>query len=360
MTPLRCLLAVAGALLLAACSGRPEKASLPSTAAALHGVRVAKPATRLETGLARATGALRAREEAVLAAKATGQIKRLRADVGQRVKSGDPLVEMDATNALIALQNAQAAERLAQASLSAAEKELARGKVLHEQGALPDSGWDKVQTGHELAAAQRDQARAALRGAQQAVTDATLVAPFGGVVTARFHNAGDTVTMMPVSPILTLTDLDHLEVRLSLPEGIEGFVQPGQRVTGVTAPGGQRLEARVRVKGSVVDLGTRTLEVLADVAPAPGLRPGTLVNVDFGGFADGAGLFLPASALRSEGGRTVVLVVVNGKAEPRPIVAVPVNPGTVAVRSGLDASSDVILDPGTLSAGESVVASAAH
>ncbi len=362
MIPLHSVAAVAGALLLAACSSHSEKASLPSTpgATAVNGVRVAKPATRLETGLARATGALRAREEAVLAAKATGQIKRLRADVGQRVKAGAPLVEMDATNALIALQNAQATERLAQANLSAAEKELARGKVLHEQEALPDSGWDKVQTAHELAAAQRDQARAALRAAQQAVTDATLVAPFGGVVTARFHNAGDTVTLVPVSSILTLTDLDHLEVRLALPEGIEGFVKPGQRVTGVTAPGGQRLEARVRVKGSVVDPGTRTLEVLADVAPAPGLRPGTLVNVDFGAFAGGEGLFLPASALRTEGGRTVVLVVANGKAELRPIEAVPVNPGTVAVRSGLDASADVILDPGALSAGEPVVASAAQ
>ena len=176
MNPLRSPVAFAGALLLAACSGRSEKASLPSTpvAAAVNGVRVAKPATRLETGLARATGVLRAREEAVLAAKATGQIKRLRADVGQRVKAGAPLVEMDATSALIALQNAQATARLAQANLSAAEKELARGKVLHEQEALPDSGWDKVQTSHELAAAQRDQARAALRAAQQAVTDATL------------------------------------------------------------------------------------------------------------------------------------------------------------------------------------------
>jgi hypothetical protein len=149
-------------------------------------------------------------------------------------------------------------------------------------------------------------------------------------------------------------------VRLALPEGIECFVKPGQRVTGVTAPGGQRLEARVRVKGSVVDPGTRTLEVLADVAPSPGLRPGTLVNVDFGAFAGGEGLFLPASALRTEGGRTVVLVVANGKAELRPIEAVPVNPGTVAVRSGLDASADVILDPGALSAGEPVVASAAQ
>ncbi|GEJ58116.1 efflux RND transporter periplasmic adaptor subunit [Anaeromyxobacter diazotrophicus] len=347
----------AALLLLAACSGRAEKAALPDAAAATaRGVRVGKAATRLDTGLARATGTLRAREEATLAARATGQIKRLRVEVGQRVRAGQPLVEMDPVNALIARDSARAAERLAAANLSAAEKELARSRVLHEQGALPDAGWDRAQTAHDLAAAQLDQAQAALRGAEQAVSDATLVAPFAGVVTARFHNAGDTVTMMPVSPILTLTDLDHLEVRLALPEAIEGFVKPGQRVRGVTAPGGLAFEARVRVKGAVVDPGTRTLEVLADVAPGAGLRPGTLVNVDFGGFADGGGLFLPASAVRSEGGRAAVLVVASGKAELRPVDAAPVNPGTWAVRGGLDPAAEVILDPGSLAAGDPVVA----
>lgn len=349
--------AAAALLLLAACSGRAEKATLPdAAAAAAHGVRVGKAATRLDTGLARATGTLRAREEATLAARATGQIKRLRVDAGQRVKAGQPLVEMDPVNALITRDSARAAERLAAANLSAAEKELARSQVLHEQGALPDAGWDRAQTARDLAAAQLDQARAALRGAEQAVADATLVAPFAGVVTARFHNAGDTVTMMPVSPILTLTDLDHLEARLALPEAIEGFVKPGQRVSGVTAPGGLTFEARVRVKGAVVDPGTRTLEVLADVAPGAGLKPGTLVNVDFGGFADGSGLFLPASAVRSEGGRTAVLVVAGGKAELRAVDAAPVNPGTWAVRGGLDPSAEVILDPGSLVTGDPVVA----
>jgi len=347
----------AAALLLAACSARGEKASLPDAgAAAAHGVRVARPAARLDTGLARATGTLRAREEATLAAKATGQIKHLRAEVGQRVKAGQPLVEMDPVNALIARDSARASERLAAASLSAAEKELARSHVLHEQGALPDAGWDRVQTARDLASAQLDQARAALHAAEQAVADATLVAPFGGVITARFHNAGDTVTLMPVSPILTLTDLDHLEVRLALPEAIEGFVEAGQKVSGVTTPGGRRFEARVRVKGSVIDPTTRTLEVLADVAPGAGLKPGTLANVDFGGFAEGESLFLPASAVRSEGGRTAVLVVAGGKAQVRAVEASQVNPGTWAVRGGLDASAEVILDPGSLAAGDPVVA----
>lgn len=343
------------ALLAAACSAKAERAALPAPAAgAAHGVRVAKPATRLDTGLARATGTIRAREEATLASRSTGQIKRLLVDVGQRVKAGQPLVELDAVNAIIARDNARAAERLAAANQAAAEKELARSRLLHEQAALPDAGWDKVQTARDLAAAQLDQARAALRAAEQAVSDATLVAPFSGVVTAKLHNAGDTVTTMPVSPILTLTDLDHLEVRLALPEAIDGFVRPGAHVSGVTAPGGRRFEARVRVKGAVVDPATRTLEVLADVAPGPGLMPGTLVNVDFGGDAERDGLFVPASALRTEGDQAAVLVVVSGKAQLRPVEAVQVNPGTYAVRSGLDGAADVILDPGSLAPGDPV------
>lgn len=345
-----------GVALLSACGGRAEKASLPPVTPAVRAVRVAKPATRLETGLGRATGAIRAREDATLAAKATGQIKRIRVEVGDRVRVGAPLVEMDSTNARIQLENARAAERLAAAGLAEAERELARAKVLFDQESLPQAGWDKAQTGREMAAAQLEQARAALRAAQQAVTDATIVAPFAGMVTARWRNAGDTVTLMPVTPILAITDVDHLEARLAVPEAIETFVKPGGRVDGVTTPGGQRFQATVRVKGGVVDPATRTIEVLADVAAVEGppLRPGTLVNIDFGSFGAGGEIFVPTSAIRTEGQKSYVLVVANGKAERREVEAAPVNPGTVAVKKGLDAQADVIIDPGALAPGDPV------
>ncbi len=342
---------------LASCSGRAEKATLPPAEVAPRAVRVGKPASRIETGLARATGTIRAKEDAVLSAKATGQIKRIRAAVGDRVRAGTPVVEMDATNANIALLNARAAERLAAANLDGAEKELARGKVLYEQQSLPEAGYDRVKTARLVAAAQLDQARAALRASEQGVADATLVAPFGGIITAKFRNAGDTVTLMPVSPILALTDVDHLEARLAVPESIEAFVRPGQVIEGVTTPGGQRFEARVRVKGSVVEPSTRTVEILADVTrvDGPALRPGSLVNVDFGGFGEKDGLFVPTTALRTDGKGPFVLVVAAGKAERRDVEVAPVHPGTVAVKGGLDPSADVILDPGLLAPGEPVV-----
>jgi RND family efflux transporter MFP subunit len=343
------------AALAAGCSARSEKASLPPVGATARAVRTVRPAERVETGLARATGMIRAREDAVLSARATGQIKRIRVNVGDRVKAGATLAEMDATNARIGLENATSMERLAAARLAETEREVARAKTLLEAESMAQSSFEQVQTGREIAAAQLDQARAAVKAAQQAVDDTVITAPFAGVVTAKFRNAGDTVTLMPVSPIVGLTDVDHLEIRLAVPEALEPGIQPGHVVEGTTTPGGQRFQARVRVKSAVVDPVNRTVEVLADVV-STGLRPGTLVTADFGRFGEGGGMFLPANAVKTDGTATWVLVVANGKAERRDVVVAPVHPGTVAVKQGLAPDALVVVDPGALAAGDAVVA----
>jgi multidrug efflux pump subunit AcrA (membrane-fusion protein) len=112
------------------------------------------------------------------------------------------------------------------------------------------------------------------------------------------------------------------------------------------------------VKNAVVDPAARTVEVLADLVrvEGPPLRPGTLLSVDFGAFGEKGALFLPATALRSGPEGTWVLLAVGGRAERRDVTATPVNPGTVAIRSGLSASDPVVLDPGALAPGEAVVA----
>jgi RND family efflux transporter MFP subunit len=344
------------ALSLAACGQRAEKASLPESAAVARAVRIGKPSTRLETGLARASGSIRARAEAVLAARGSGQIKRIRVDVGDRVRAGQPLVEMDPALASIGAENGRATVRLAEANLAAAERELKRGTALSDQQAMAEAGFDRVKTAHDLAAAQLDQARAGLRMAEQNLADTVIAAPFDGVITGRYASAGNSVTAMPITPILAIADVDHLEARLAVPEGVEPFVQVGQDVTGTTTPGGQRFKARVRVKNAVVDPQSRTVDVLVDVSKVEGvpLRPGTLVNVDFGGFGDKDGLYLPAGAVLAEGSGHFVYVIAGGRAERRAIKAIQVNPGVVAVEGGLDAATAVILDPGALAPGDAV------
>jgi RND family efflux transporter MFP subunit len=205
-----------------------------------------------------------------------------------------------------------------------------------------------------VAAAQLDQAKAALRQAEQALQDCTIVAPFAGVITARYRNAGDTVTLMPVSPIVALTDVDHLELRLSVPEALEPAISLGQVIEGETTPGGRAFKGKVRVKSAVVDPATRTIEVLADVAGAEGVRPGSIVVADFGSFGAGGGVFVPTTAVQTDGKASWVLVVAGGKAERRAVVAEPVHPGTMVVKQGLAPDADVILDPGALEPGAAV------
>jgi len=359
MTPARrhALALLPALALLSACGHKGEKASLPDAGTASRAVRVGKPSSRLETGLARATGTIRSRDEAVLASKGTGQIRRIRVQVGDRVRAGQALVEMDASMAALAVENGKASVRLAEANLAAAERELKRGQSLNDQQAMADAGLDRVKTTQELAAAQLDQARAGLRMAEQQLNDTVIVAPFDGVISGKFRNAGDSVTAVPVSPIVSITDVDHLEARLAVPEGVEPFVQPGQLVGGTTTPGGQKFQAKVRVKNAIVDPASRTVEVLVDVVKVegPALRPGTLVNVDFGGFGEKDGVFVPSNAVLADGSGSYVFVIVGGKAEKRAIKATRVNPGVLAVEGGLDTATAVILDPGTLATGDAVV-----
>lgn len=349
--------AALAAALASGCSARAEKASLPEAAGtAARAVRTVKPAQRVETGLSRATGTVRATQEAVLAAKMTGQIQRIRVQVGDRVKAGQPLVEMDASSARIGLENARAMERLAAARLAEADREVERARQLFEAQGMPQSAWDQVRTGREIAAAQLDQARAAVKLSGQQIADATLVAPFPGVVTGKFQNAGNTVTLMPVSPILALTGVDSLEVKLALPEALDPYVEVGQVIEGTTTPGDRRFQAKVRVKAGVIDPMTRTIEVLADVVNPEGILPGTIVTADLGRWGENGRLFLPATAVQTDGKSSWVLVVASGKAEKREVAVSRVHPGTFAVTKGLEAGADVIADPGSLAPGEAVVA----
>lgn len=353
------ILIFASLMSISACSRRTqEKASLPpAPSTARPSVRVVLAAERLDVGIARVSGAVRSKSEATLSAKFTGQILKFDVRVGDRVKRGQPLVYLDGTNARLAVGNAKAAERVTAANFENARTELDRIKVLRERDVVTGAEFDKVTAAFSLASAQVDQARAAIASAQQQIVDATLTAPFDGVVTGKFKSTGDTVAMMPPTAILTITDPDSLEVRFAVPEPLVAFAQTGSAIQGIASPSGQPFEAKVRAVGSVVDTNTRTVEVIADVTkPKDGsLRSGALVNVDLVNAESLVGPFIPAAAVRTDGIVRYVLVVSGEKLERREVVAIPINAGTVQIKSGLKAGDNVVVDATTeLRAGDLV------
>jgi membrane fusion protein, multidrug efflux system len=329
----------------AGCHAKAEKASLPPPSDVLPTVRVIKSADRPEAGAAKVTGAVRSKNEATLSAKLTAQLKRVNVGVGDRVRAGQVLAELDAANAAIQLQNAAAGEHLAVTRIASTKLDLERATALTKSGSIASAELDRAQTAFDLAGAQLDQARAAVRAAQQQIRDATIVAPFDGVVSAKMKNTGDTVASMPPTPIVTVTDIDHLEVRLGVPEALVAFAQPGEALRGTVSPSGAPFEAAVRVAGSVVEQGTRTVEVLADLPSPPpaALRPGSLVTVDFTQAAM-VGAYLPTFAVQREAGKSFVLVLDGQAVQRREVIVTPIGPGTLHVTQGLAAGELVAID----------------
>jgi membrane fusion protein, multidrug efflux system len=337
------------AALLAGCSAGAEKASLPErpAEAANVGVRVIQPQTELNGGLVKATGRLRARNEANLGPKASGSIAALLVDVGDTVKKGDAMMRLDATSASIAVEQASAAVAVAEANLAVAEQDVERARQLSASGGVSPAGLEKAEAGYTQAQAGLKQAKAQLRNAQKHLADHTLRAPFDGVVTARMKNLGEFVGNMPATPVYGLVDTDSLEVVLPVPETVVGAIKPGSIVRGVVNPAGKPFEAKVRTVGSVVD-AARTVEVRADLVGerSEAMRPNAIVEVDFSANEAVSGLFLPAQAVRKDGDKRFVWVVAEGKVARQEIQAEAMTPGVVRVLGGIDGGAQVVADGG--------------
>lgn len=355
--PLLVLVLTLTLLFAVGCESSGARAALPPAASAQPTpVRVVKPATQAGSGESRVTSTLRSRSEATLSAKTTGQIVKLDVRVGDRVKAGQPLVRLDASMASISLQNAKAAGRLAQANLANAKTELERATALRDQGALSDANYDKLRMAFDIASAQADQARAAIRASSQQISDASIVAPFSGVVSARFKNPGDTVSGMPPTPLLAVVDPDHLEVRMAVPEALAPLLHAGDLLPAIASPSGTAFQVRVSALGATVDALSRTVEVLADVVEPvdPGLKPGALATVDLTGSRAMKGLFLPAAVVHSADGKSFVYVVANDALQRKPVVGAPIRPGTIMVTEGLSPNDAVALDVAGIPEGQPV------
>ncbi|AKF80312.1 RND family efflux transporter, MFP subunit [Myxococcus fulvus] len=351
-TTLKAAVVVAAVVAGAACGG--GKATPPAASAQVVqkpvGVRAVAPAPKLEASVLQATGNVRARQEATLSAEGTGPLTRIAVDVGDAVKKGQVLAQLDTTNARLAVNQAKASRAAADAALEGAKTEVERARTLAQSGSLAKASLDKAEVGYRQAQAQAEQTAAALATAQEALRDATLTAPFDGVITSRSRNEGDYVT--PGTAVFGLVNPHALEVRAPVPEALVDRVKVGTLVKGALNPSGAPFEAKVRSLGAVIDPQTRTVEVLADVVPAKGegplLRAGALVELDFSGTlaADEAqaGLFLPSQAVNARGQQGFVWVVQDGKAQRRDVKVERVLPGYVRVVQGLGLQERVVAD----------------
>jgi len=235
---------------------------------------------RGDAGALDASGTVEA-TDAQLGFQAAGRIDTILVDEGDRVKTGQLLARLDVSE--LTARRAQAVAQLAAAragltelehgsrsqevqqgrdALAAAEQKLAdarrdldRTRRLFDGGAVSREALDKAQTAFDVAQSSRDQSAQALQllevgprperiAAQRAavaqahatvaqidamLANAQIRAPFGGVVSVKDREIGETVS--GGAPVLTVTNLDDRWVRIYIPETRVGAVHLGEGAT---------------------------------------------------------------------------------------------------------------------------------
>jgi membrane fusion protein (multidrug efflux system) len=195
-----------------------------------------------------------------------------------------------------------------------------------------------------VARADAAAARAQLGVAKRALADASVAAPFAGLLARRYVNVGEFV--QPGAPLFDLVSLDPIDVVFHLAELDSSRVAIGQKVAVEVAPHpGRVFEATVAVISPTIDPATRTLRVKATLPNPDGLlRPGLFAHADLGVTLRRGVALVPAEAVLQRSGGPVVFVVGPGDRVQRREVRLGVfHREGVEVESGLAPGEAVVV-----------------
>ena len=297
--------------------------------------------------LVTATGVLQPRTYVDVGAQVSGQLETLHVQVGDEVKQGDLLAEIDPTVYLARvdgtraqLRNQQAQLKDRKAQLTLAEIQLQRQKNLFAEDATTrealqsaEASLRSAEAQIEALSAQIEQTQSTLRAEEANLEYAKIYAPMDGTIVTIDARQGQTLNASQTTPILMrIADLDTMSVQAQVSEADIGQLEAGMPVYFTTLGNqGRRWEGELsRIEPTpLVENNVVLYYALFDV-PNPGgrLLPQMTAQVFFvAGAADDA-LIVPVSALRygerpqrnaeaaSGNGRPATVSVVRPGAEP--------------------------------------------
>jgi len=315
-------------------------------------------------------GTVRSRHRAQLGVELPGKVARIPHREGSHVEKGNLLLELDTTTARMELQLAERDLDAARATVVSAEASAAlanqayeRAVALNKQGLISEQDFDQATSRREVATSELAAARAHERRARTAIGLARdrldhlrIVAPFDGVITQRFVEVGEAVTIG--QPALEIMSSRELYVSAPIDEIDIGRIESGLRARVTLDPyRGVEWEGVVtRVAPYLDDVleQNRTLEIEVDLRPDDALpwpKPGTSADVEV--ILDRRDDVLRVPTLSVIEGKRV-LVARNGRAVDTDVEIGLKNWVWTEVRSGLSAGDAVItnldqqgLRPGT-------------
>ena len=322
-------------------------------------VDVAAPVQRAITRYLEATGNTAPIKSVDLVARVQGFLQSIDYKDGTFVKQGTSLFTIEPETYKLKLEQAQAAEVGAQATVKQAEADFKRQTDLVARQAVSQSTLDTSTATRDNAQASLLQAQVNTKIAQLNYSYTNVTAPFDGIVSAHLVSVGELVGAASPTQLATIVALDPIWVNFNVNEVDVLRVREEARRRGMTIDELRKLPIEVALqtdtgfphKGTLdyvsptLNQSTGTIAVRGILNnPDRVLLPGFFVRVRVPFEQEQSALLVPDTALGADqAGR--YLLVVNGEnvVEQRKVTTGQVNDGLRVIESGLKPDDRVVI-----------------
>ncbi|EER47474.1 membrane-fusion protein [Actinobacillus minor NM305] len=320
-----------------------------------------------------ATGSVRASQRTEVGAQVSGKIISLNVKLGQAVKKGDLIAEIDASNQSNSLSTAeaslasyQAKLKSAQVALEVAQSNYTRLSKLYKSDSASLSDLETAKNTLASAKATVDEVKSQIQTAQISVNDAKtnlnytqIISPMDGIIVSVPVSVGQTVNSNQTSPtIVQVADLSKMLIKLEISEGDIAQVQEGQEIRFTTLAEPDRT---YQSKIDTVDPALTTLtdnnyteesgnteaiyyyaNALVDNADNR-LRIGMTVQGQVNIAKRENVLVVPTSTLKKKGNKTTIQVLNNNQVEEKEIQTGLSDSQYTEVISGINEGEQVVV-----------------
>ena len=275
--------------------------------------------------------------EAVILARASGNVVRVNRQLGDSVKAGDVLAQIESMEA--ATMTAERNMTSARAEL--ARKVYAREASLFEQGVTPRQDVEAAQATRAVAEAEARRAASVARAANLSKDGASLavVSPIAGKVAALTVTLGGFV--QPQTELFRVAGAGQPLVEASVAAADIGRIATGDRAT-IAPASGTPVEATIRSVTPTVSGTTRAaLVLLTPASPDAKLVVGEGVRVRLHLKNDNGGMVVPEDAVQNIDGRDVLFVRTKDGFRPTPVLVGTRSGGMAQIVNGVSVGEQV-------------------